>query len=86
MRSTHNILLVVIILSSLLIGASTLTRGHEWGDDFAAYTMQAQSILNGNASEFIERNSFTIFESSFQIGPVAQFLAIHLGRVVYHFL
>jgi 4-amino-4-deoxy-L-arabinose transferase-like glycosyltransferase len=58
-------------LSSLLIGASTLTRGHEWGDDFAAYTMQAQSILNGNASEFIERNSFTIFESSFQIGPVA---------------
>ena len=71
MRAFHNILLIVIILSSLVIGASTLTRGHEWGDDFAAYIMQAQSILDGKTNEFIERNTFTIFESSSQIGPVA---------------
>jgi 4-amino-4-deoxy-L-arabinose transferase-like glycosyltransferase len=33
--------------------------------------MQAQSILNGNMDEFVTRNTLTIFESSFQIGPVA---------------
>ena len=71
MRSRHNILLIVIILVSLVIGASTLTRGHEWGDDFASYITQARSILDGKTDEFIERNTFTIFESSFQIGPVA---------------
>src|SRR4029078_435394 len=59
------------ISASLIIGAATLTRGHEWGDDFASYIMQAKSILNGTAHEFVEHNSFTIFESSNQIGPVA---------------
>lgn len=63
--------LIGILLISLVIGTSTLTRGHEWGDDFAAYIMQAQSILNGNMDEFIAHNTFTIFESSAQIGPVA---------------
>ncbi|HSM72485.1 MAG TPA: glycosyltransferase family 39 protein [Anaerolineales bacterium] len=71
MRGIHTILLIVILLSAFVIGASTLTRGHEWGDDFASYIMQAQSILNGNTDEFIEHNTFTIFESSLQIGPVA---------------
>lgn len=60
-----------ILLISLVLGASILTRGHEWGDDFASYIMQAQSILNGSTDEFIEHNTFTIFESSIQIGPVA---------------
>lgn len=63
--------LIAILLASLALGASILTRGHDWGDDWASYVMQAQSILNGNMDEFIERNAFTIFESSYQIGPVA---------------
>ena len=63
--------LIVVLLISLTLGASILTRGHEWGDDFASYIMQAQSILNGNMNEFVEHNTFTIFESSIQIGPVA---------------
>ena len=71
MRTLHNIILIIIILSSFLLGASTLTRGHEWGDDFASYLMQAQSIIDGGTNEFIEHNTFTIFESSIQIGPVA---------------
>jgi hypothetical protein len=71
MRDRWNPFLVVIILLSLLIGSSTLTRGHEWGDDFASYIMQAQSILDGDPAGFVEHNAFTIFESSFQIGPVA---------------
>jgi len=71
MRNIHNIILIIIVLASLLLGASTLTRGHEWGDDFASYLMQAQSILDDNTEEFIEHNTFTVFESSSQIGPVA---------------
>lgn len=62
---------VAIISLSLLIGSSVLTRGHEWGDDFASYIMQGQSILNGSMKDFVQRNAFTIYESSFQIGPVA---------------
>src|SRR5215207_8154167 len=70
MRALNGMFLILIV-SSLFIGIATLTRGHEWGDDFASYIMQAHSILNGATEEFIERNSFTIFESSNQIGPVA---------------
>jgi len=71
MRELRNPFFVFIILLSLLIGSSTLTRGHEWGDDFASYIMQAQSILDGDLAGFVEHNTFTILESSFQIGPVA---------------
>jgi hypothetical protein len=71
MKRIRDPFLIVILLASLALGASILTRGHEWGDDFASYIMQAQSILDGDMDEFIERNTFTIFESSAQIGPVA---------------
>lgn len=60
-----------IVAISMLLGFSILTRGHEWGDDFASYIMQARSILDGDTRGFVEHNAFTIFESSIQIGPVA---------------
>jgi hypothetical protein len=63
-------LLLIILIVSLILGSSILTRGHYWGDDFASYIMQAKSILNGTTQEFVAHNSFTIFESSYQIGPV----------------
>jgi hypothetical protein len=71
MRELRDPFLIIIILLSLLVGSSTLTRGHEWGDDFASYIMQAQSIVDGDPAGFVQHNTFTIFESSFQIGPVA---------------
>lgn len=67
----RNSLIVGILVLSLSLGASRLTRGHEWGDDFASYIMQAKSILDGKTQEFVERNAFTISESSSPIGPVA---------------
>lgn len=67
----QNRLLLIIVLIALVVGSSLLTRGHIWGDDFASYIMQAQSILNGTTDEFVQHNSFTIFESSSQVGPVA---------------
>ena len=63
--------LVIILVVSIVIGSSQLTRGHEWGDDFAAYIMQAKSILNGDMQNFVEHNGITIHQSSTQIGPVA---------------
>jgi hypothetical protein len=67
----QNKLIFGIVILALILGSSRLTRGHEWGDDFASYIMQAKSILNGKTQEFVEHNAFTIFQSSSQIGPVA---------------
>lgn len=64
-------LLFIIILISLIIGVSSLRRGHEWGDDFAWYIVQAKSILNGTTDEFMEQSSFTNEESTTHLGPVA---------------
>jgi len=65
------IILSFVLLVSALLGSSVLTRGHFWGDDFAAYIMQAKSILDGNMDEFVAVNTFTVTQSSHQIGPAA---------------
>ena len=65
------IILALMLLVSALLGSSVLTRGHWWGDDFAAYIMQAKSILAGNMDEFVAANTFTVTQSSHQIGPAA---------------
>lgn len=62
-------LLIVGVGCLLLFG--TLTRGHEWGDDFASYIMQARSLTEGTPRSFIEANRFTIQQSSNGMGPVA---------------
>jgi len=71
MSELRNSILIIILVVSTVIGSSQLTRGHEWGDDFASYIMQAKSIVNGDMQEFIEHNSITIYQSSSLIGPVA---------------
>ena len=65
------VILVLLLLTSALLGSSVLTRGHWWGDDFAAYIMQAKSLLAGNMDQFVEANTFTVTQSSHQIGPAA---------------
>ncbi|MGB7876601.1 MAG: hypothetical protein WBL25_19640 [Anaerolineales bacterium] len=64
-------ILSLMLLTSALLGSSVLTRGHFWGDDFAAYIMQAKSILTGDMDEFVASNTFTVTQSSEQIGPAA---------------
>ena len=63
--------LLAIILVSLSLGASTLTRGHQWGDDFAWYIVQAKSILNGSLDEFMGQSAFTNQQSTTHLGPLA---------------
>jgi hypothetical protein len=68
MRST---LLPVMILISLILGACILTRGHQWGDDFAWYILQAKSIVNSTTDEFMEQSAFTNQQSTTHVGPLA---------------
>lgn len=63
-------LLVPILGVTGLLLYFTLTNGHDWGDDFSSYIMQAKSIVDGTPSGFIEKNRFTIEQSSYPIGPV----------------
>ncbi len=65
------LLLGLIVLTSGAISFSMLTRGHLWWDDFAAYILQAKSILSGTMPGFIQQNTFTIQNSSYPQGPVA---------------
>lgn len=63
--------LLLIILISLIVGASTLRRGHEWGDDWAWYILQARSIWEGTTDEFMEISAFTNYQSTTHLGPLA---------------
>jgi hypothetical protein len=65
------ILLGAVIVISALLGIGMLTAGHDWGDDFASYILQAESLVEGRIPGFIEANTFTITRSSRNLGPVA---------------
>lgn len=75
MPKKTSVSLVAIMLITALLGTSVFTRGHTWGDDFAAYIGQAQSIVRGEMNSFVTRNAFTVIQSSHepghQMGPAA---------------
>jgi hypothetical protein len=70
-EKVSSFLLISVIALSGLLGLGVLTSGHDWGDDFASYIMQAESIVAGRTSDFISANTFTISKSSENLGPVA---------------
>lgn len=67
----HNRFLLIIVIISLALGSSLMTRGHNWGDDFAWYILQAKSIVDGTIDEFKETSAFTNTESTTHVGPLA---------------
>lgn len=67
----HKKLLFIIIIISTIIGACILTRGHQWGDDFAWYILQAKSIVTGTTDEFMEISDYTNYQSTQHLGPLA---------------
>ena len=52
-RTQKRDVMTAIVLFALVIvlGAGLLDRGHEWGDDFAAYMLQARGIADGTMEE-----------------------------------
>ena len=70
MRKQTLVLWPIVILSGAL-ALAMLTKGHDWGDDFAAYIMQAAGILHGTVREAVAHTAFTMRESSRAYGPIA---------------
>ena len=64
------VLIPLYLVSAALLYGS-LTRGHDWGGDFAAYIMQAESLLNGSTQTFLEENRFAFEQSSRHFFPIA---------------
>jgi hypothetical protein len=60
-----------VVLLSAALAYAMLTKGHDWGDDFAAYLAQAISILHGTMRQAVMMNAFTMRESSRAYGPIA---------------
>lgn len=71
MRALRSLALIGIILLSIKLASSTITIGHEWGDDFAWYIMQTKSIVNGNTDALMETGTFINTQSTMQVGPIA---------------
>src|SRR5262245_6437478 len=71
MRFLKDKILIAIIIVSVLFGAGALHSGHEWGDDWAWYVLQAKSIWDGTTDEFIEISDFTNYQSTSHLGPLA---------------
>lgn len=63
--------LIALIVLFNGLSALLLTNGQEWGDDFAIYIMQAESIARGNPGEFLARNTFMVENSTGDVGPPA---------------
>ncbi|HWS24080.1 MAG TPA: hypothetical protein VN226_06585 [Anaerolineales bacterium] len=63
-------LLSLIFFSVLVMGAN-LTRGHVWGDDFAGYINQAQSIIEQRTDKLLEINKVMNTRSAIPPGPDA---------------
>jgi hypothetical protein len=72
-RFVHQDLLILssVVLLSAALAFTMLTKGHDWGDDFAAYLAQAISILHGTMRQAVMMNTFTMRESSRAYGPIA---------------
>ena len=70
MRKQTLVLWSIVILSGAL-ALAMLTKGHDWGDDFAAYIMQAAGIVHGTVREPVAHMAFTMRESSRAYGPIA---------------
>ena len=48
-----------------------LTKGHDWGDDFAGYIMQTSGLLQGTARESVAHVASTMDGSSRSYAPIA---------------
>lgn len=70
LRPNTALFIVFLISSGILLGCG-LTTGHDWGDDFAAYIMQARSVAEGNPGGFIAANRLTLEGSDMPLGPMA---------------
>jgi len=71
LRERRISLLVVCLLAILAaVHLSRLNKGHNWGDDFSAYIMQAEGIATDTTAEAYAKLSFQFSHSTLRVGPV----------------
>src|SRR5215831_1512555 len=70
-RSANILAFAFVIGSSSLLLEAGIHNEHDWGDDFAAYIMQARSVVEGTSSIFLAANRIAIEQSSSFAAPVA---------------
>lgn len=70
-KPRHTVFFFILLGVTAVIIFCTLTNGHNWGDDFAGYILQAKSITQLDPRGFIDANSFTVKNSSYDFGPIA---------------
>lgn len=61
----------LVLAFPLLLSILPLVHGPGWGDDFAGYLLQAQSILAGAPQEEVDLNGALLGESDWRVGPNA---------------
>ncbi len=66
----RTIVVAIIVLCTCCLTLLSLRPGHNWGDDFALYINQAQSLATGKLDTLIQKNTFTTYVSSFEPGSV----------------
>ncbi len=67
-RKTHLVVGIVLLLITMLISSYGISNTHNWGGDFSQYIAQARAIVEGNLTEWYERNCFIIDHSAGAIG------------------
>ena len=50
-QHTAQLAFALILALSVLLNVTGFTRGHSWGDDFAAYIAQAGAVAGGTIPE-----------------------------------
>ncbi len=62
-KKLHFFSLFALLVVASLLAFGSLTKGHDWGDDFASYIMQARSVVEFDPQTFVEANLFTLTHS-----------------------
>ncbi|HKU15245.1 MAG TPA: hypothetical protein VJQ52_12675 [Steroidobacteraceae bacterium] len=63
--------LVLSTLASVALAMLWLAPGHGWGDDFAGYLLQAQSLVNAKPAQELQLNAHLMAASDWRAGPDA---------------
>lgn len=57
--------------ASVVLAVLWQSPGHNWGDDFAGYLLQAKALLSGTPAQELELNARTMAASDWRTGPDA---------------
>jgi len=70
-RGLWLLLTFVVAVASVALAVFWQTPGHSWGDDFAAYLLQAKALLQGTVVDEVQLNARLMAASDWRTGPDA---------------